>query len=248
MKQVVCFGDSHTRGLVGPNFLELLETRLGTQDFCFINEGRNNDHTLNLVRRADDIIARQPDVIIVMIGTNDILSTLSWRIATFNRVRKRLPQRPTIESAALNVTRLVRRLKAETQAQVALASIPVLGEDLDSAPNQRVHEYTRRLKSIVEREGVDYLPVNERMEAYLCAQNRQSGRAYHGSITLMFELMAARAFKKEDFNEFSRRQGFTLLTDGVHVNHSGASLIAEVFAEYLSGMKTFDKDELVETR
>ncbi len=231
---VVCFGDSLTRGLISANYLDILSDRFAGQGFSFINAGVNNDHTLNLLRRARRVIALQPDYIIIMIGTNDIISTLSWRISLFNQVRKRLPERPSIDRASRNMTRLLRRLKAETHARVAVASIPVLGEDFNSPPMRHVRAYNRRLKGIAKREAVAYLPVFECMEAFLLEHGKQPPRAYHGSINLMFELMRARAFEREDFDDFSARKGFTLLTDGVHVNHLGAGLIADVFGEYLA--------------
>lgn len=230
---VACFGDSHTRGLICPNYVDLLSDRFGGQGYTFLNAGVNNDHTLNLLRRANRVVAHQPDVIIVMIGTNDMISTLSWRIALFNRLRKRLLQRPTLDRASRNVTLLLRRLKAETGAQIALASIPILGEDFDSMPMRYVRAYNRRMRGIAQGEGAAYLPVFERMAAYLLENGHQPPRAYRGSIMLMLELMFARSINYEDYDSFSARKGFTLLTDGVHVNHTGARLIADVFEDYL---------------
>lgn len=230
---VVLFGDSITRGLVSANYIDLLAERLGGMGYRFVNAGVNNDHSYNLVLRTGSVIARQPETVIMLIGTNDVISSLSWLAASFNRARKSLPFLPTLRWYEENVTRIVRRLKDETGARVALASIPVLGEDLHSQPIQTVELFNSRLRDIAVREGTAYIPVFERQAAYLRSNGSLPPRTYTLSIPLMAELTARRAFLREDYDRFSQRKGFHLLTDGVHMNSQGAQLIAEAMEEYL---------------
>lgn len=234
-RTVVCFGDSITRGLISTNYVKMLEERLSGDGYRFINAGVNNDHTYNLIRRMGPVVELQPDRLVMMIGTNDVISSLMWHVAMFNIVRKRLPQRPTLDQALLNVTRLVRMFKAGTKAKIGLASIPVLGEDLLSIPMKRVQTYNAGLQRIAAMEKVTYLPVYESQEAYLLSHGNDTGRPYTGSIPLMLELMVRRVLLREPFESFSARKGYALVTDGVHMNRVAATLIADVVEEFLRG-------------
>src|SRR5512146_3284028 len=75
-RTVVCLGDSITRGQISASFIDQLEQRLAGQGLRFINSGVNGDLAYNVLRRLDDVIEIKPDVVILMIGTNDIVATL----------------------------------------------------------------------------------------------------------------------------------------------------------------------------
>lgn len=230
---VVCFGDSITCGQISANYVDMLEERMYRDNFVFINEGVNNDLTYNLLRRIDDVILVQPDFITILIGTNDVISSVRWTGALYNILRKRLPRWPLLEWSYANLLEIIGRLKKETDATLAVCSIPVLGEDLTSRPNRRVMEYNESLKAIAAREGVAYLPVNERQRQYLIANGLDHGRPYRGSIHLTLDYLVRYLLVHESFETFSRREGFNLLTDGVHLNRRGARFIADLVEEFL---------------
>lgn len=233
MKTVVCFGDSITRALlVSASYIEPLEERLGDY-YRFVNLGVNNDLTYNLLRRMDDLVAEKPDIVYVMIGTNDVSFSMSLWGGLYVVPRKRLPRWPSLNWAYSNLRAIIRRIKDETGAVVAVGSIPVIGEDLQSPPVQRVRRYNSQAKLIVRQENAHYIPVFERMERYLCEENNGSGRAFNGSVRLMLRLAARRIVFSESFETFSARQGYNLLTDGIHLNSIGAGLIADELETFL---------------
>ncbi len=232
MKTVVCFGDSITRALVSASYIAPLEERLGDR-FRFVNQGVNNDLTYNLVRRLDDVIADKPDIVFILIGTNDVTSVMSVYASVFVITRKRLPRWPSLKWAYTNLRTIIRRIKDETGAVVAVGSIPVLGEDLQSPPNVVARRYNTQLRTIAAQENARYLPIFERMEQHLREETDGKGRPFRGSVRLMLRLLVRRVIFRESFDTFSARQGFHLLTDGIHLNHTGAGLIAAELESFL---------------
>lgn len=233
MKTVVCFGDSITRALlVSASYIEPLEERMGDR-YRFVNLGVNNDLTYNLLRRMDALVEEKPDIVFVLIGTNDVTFSMSLWGGLYVIPRKRLPRWPSLEWAYTNLRTIIRRIKDETGAVVAVGSIPVLGEDLKSAPMQRVRRYNAQAQKIAHQENAHYIPVFERMERYLRAEADGSGRPFRGSVRLMLRLAARRIIFSESFETFSQRQGFSILTDGVHLNSIGAGLIADELETFL---------------
>ncbi len=234
-RTIVCLGDSLTRGLVSASFVDLLELRLARQGMHFINSGVNGDLAYNVLRRLDDVIFLQPYCVILMIGTNDIGASLRPSNALISRVSKWLPRNPTLEWYQANVLEIVRRLKSETGARIALASPPIFGEHLESRSNQQARPYVAFLKETSASQGVAYLPVYERMADYLKSTGQHEGTSHHSRIFMTARLTVRHILLKESYVSISRRNGFVLLTDGVHLNEKGAALVADVMEEYLSG-------------
>lgn len=229
-QNVVCFGDSITRGQFSASYIHLLRERMEKGRFRFFNAGINNDLTYSLLRRINFVSLLRPQFVTVLIGTNDVLASLSPAKSLFYRVTKVLPRWPDLEWSYRNLQQVIRLLKTRTEAMIGLASIPVLGEDLNSPAIQRVKEYNQRVKRLAEHEGVHYLPVFERQEASL----NSPGKAYHGSVGLTAEFGICHVFGGESFESFSRRKGFQLLVDGVHLNEKGASMIAYEIERFLN--------------
>jgi acyl-CoA thioesterase-1 len=91
--QYVAFGDSLVAGVgttSGNNFVSLLSSRLGVS---IVNAGRSGDTTASaLSRLQSDVIARQPDVVMVLIGGNDLLQgvPLTQRVANITSIAQQI--------------------------------------------------------------------------------------------------------------------------------------------------------------
>jgi hypothetical protein len=119
---------------------------------------------------------------------------------------------------------IVRTLKAKTSARIALASLPVLGEDLDSVANQCIREYNARLKEIASQEHTSYLPVYERQEVYLRAIQQRPGRGFEDGVKLSLQLLVRHFLLRQSFDAISGQNGFVLLTDGMHLEQPWCGL------------------------
>lgn len=235
-KNVVFLGDSITQGQISANYVSLLAERFSPGQFRLINYGINNDTTYNLKRRLWLAIARRPDVAIILIGTNDVIASLSPVKAFSYLFLKSLWTWPTLSAAYRNLDAMVDRLKEGTTARIALASIPVLGENFSSKPMKRVCAYNKNVQAIARMEGVTYLPVFERQRDYLVSKDEAARQAYSGSVLPTLQLAWHLFRTGSSFDSYSQEMGYTLLTDGVHMNTTGAQLIADVIAEYLESI------------
>lgn len=235
---VVCVGASMVQGRVGTNFVDQVARRFPT-GFDFVNAGVNGDTLYHVQQRLDKVIACQPDDVVMLVGTNDIISTLdpdAWRMY---RGAKRLDQPPSLESYGKTLREVVQQVKTWSKARIALCSLPVLGEDLASLANQRVREFNAEIQRIAGEEGVSYLPVFERESALLAERRGQTpGPAFVGQPRgryqrLMFLTILRHYLLGSSFDALSRRNGLLLKTDLIHGSSQEAALIAGEIEAFL---------------
>ena len=129
--------------------------------------------------------------------------------------------------------RIVKKLKDKTSATIALISLPILGEDLESISNQRIKEYNATLKDIADGEQVGYLPVYERQEEYLRKVQQDKGRPYSNDGMLSIKALARHYLLGQSFDHISKKNHFSLVTDGIHMNSLGAKFIADEIESFL---------------
>ena len=230
---VVCLGASIVSGQVSYNFVNLLEQRLAEDGFQFIKAGSAGDQAYNVLMRLNSVIDYQPDFVIILVGTNDVTATLSPALARISRLTRKFPHPPSAEFYKYNMLRIINMLKEKTSAKIALVSLPVLGEDLESTPNQRIKDYNALLKEIANNKQVSYLPVYERQEEYLREVQHDGGRPYENGSMLSIKALARHFLLRQSFDEISRKHHFALLTDGIHMNSRGAAFIADEIEAFL---------------
>jgi lysophospholipase L1-like esterase len=221
------------QGRISSNFVDALRQRLGSEGYRFVNAGVAGHEAFNVLTRLDTVIGHQPDYVVILVGTNDVTATLSPRIARLSRLTKRIPQPPSAEFYHDTMLQIVRTLKAKTSANIALASLPVLGEDLDSLANRRIREHNALLKEITSQEHASYLPVYERQEAYLRTLQQEPGRGFEDGLGLSLQLLVRHFLLRQSFDAISSQNGFVLLTDGMHLNSRGAAFITDEIETFL---------------
>lgn len=232
---VACVGDSLTAGQISADWVALLAQRLGPQGYEFVNAGVNSQLAWNVLQRLDEVIACDPDIVTVLIGSNDVLATISPAHEARYRRYQRLPRRPTIEWYRENVGRILERLETETRAQPVALELPPLGEDLDSALNRSVDRYNDVLLEECERRGVPCLPLHRRLVDLLPTEHRAPPGA--GSTGPMAAAAARRLLLRQDWNAISAKRGLRLLTDHVHLNGTAAALVADLLTAALTSEK-----------
>jgi len=228
----VCAGDSLTHGAVSANYVDLLGSRLPAWDF--VNAGINSELAFNLAGRLDQIISLDPDAVTVLIGTNDVNATFGLRSVLGYYAIHRLPERPNPLFFRENLLLIVRRLKRETRARIALFSIPPIGEDSAHYAYLRTEEYSAIIRDIAKSETVAYLPLRERITDYLeslpptrCPLPfRRFGGAQRRAVR-------RRLLLGKSLDEISASNGFRLLVDGIHLNTHGAAIAADLAESFL---------------
>jgi lysophospholipase L1-like esterase len=239
---VACVGASIVRGNVSFNFVDLLKGRLERQGFRFINAGVNGDLAYNVLKRLDSVINLQPDFVTILVGTNDVIATTS-RMAEINyKLTKALPRKPTLDWYRENLEAIISNLQQRTSAKIALSSLPVLGEDLSSEPNQKIDRYNGVIRETAEKYRVNYLPVNESQVKLLRSIQSKPGRAFKGT-GLMTRAILRHFLLRQGFDEISEKNGLLLTTDCIHMNSKGGTIIADQIETFLQSCSTSKKRE-----
>lgn len=233
---LVCAGDSITHGRVSSNYVDLLSYDLGQKDFYVVNAGINSELAYNVLMRLDSIIACDPEYVTVFIGTNDAHGALTTEQGEKEVKEMKLPQMPTEEWYRDNLTQVVRRLKDSTHAEIALLSIPPIGENPADPAFLLARHYGQIVKDVADIEQVTYLGLFEAMTAYL-AQHPGAAPAYTrgGFERAMYTGIARHFLLGAPFGEISKKNGFQLETDYLHLNETGARMVADLIEGFVLG-------------
>jgi lysophospholipase L1-like esterase len=228
---VICAGDSITKGVFSANYVELLASRLGQRGYEFINAGVNGELAYNVVTRLDEIVACRPDVVTLLVGTNDVNATFSPTREASYRLGWHVPVKPTLEWYRQNVATILDRLAPETSARIAVLEIPMLGEDLSSEMNQRVDAYNAALRALAAERDLLCLPLHDRLRALLPADHRPP--PYEGHRAPILRAAMEHYLLRRSWDAVSAEHGLRVLTDHLHLNDTGASVVADLIASFL---------------
>lgn len=178
---IACLGASITAAKGSFNWIGELEKRPHNQQFRFSNLGVGGDLAYSALQRLPRVVACHLDEVVIIVGHNDILALVFKNVRRIFGRWKRLPSDPSPEWYRENLQTIVRRLKEETSARIALTSLSQMGEDPESAnPVQRelnlcFQQYSEIIKEVAQKEDVSYNPFYERFHEQIVAS---LGRAF----------------------------------------------------------------------
>jgi lysophospholipase L1-like esterase len=231
--KIVCAGDSITRGQHSADYVAMLRQAL--PDATVVNAGINLELSSGLVSRLDALNAHRPDVVCVLTGTNNVRCALDENDAARLSRRWQLITPPSLASYREDLRAIARRLR-ETVPRVAFLSLPVIGEELDSEPVRRAKEYSEVVREVSAEQGIEYLPLHERMVAYLEEHQAVPKTVFRPGLSLVVTGVLQRLLLWRSFDAISRSRGLQLTTDTVHLNSRGAGMIAELVSAWVRGV------------
>ena len=229
-KTLVCFGDSNTHGNVSYNWVDQLRTRFGNLNV--FNAGINADLTFTLLNRIDEVIQCQPDFITILIGTNDANAFLSEKnLIRYISKGKVLPEEKiNQESFRINYEIIITELKTKTKAQIALISLPLLGEDTSFRGNDITQIYSEEIKTLSTIHNIDFLDFREEQIALIPKNNSNKNWSFSKSrVMLLFSVLLHYTLQMSwDF--ISKLFYNTTSPDNIHLNEtSGGRLLNLVY-------------------
>jgi len=235
---VACLGASATDATGSYDWIRDLAQRPNNASWRFYRFAEGGDLAYNGLGRLPDIINCHPDDVIILLGENDVLALISQKVAQFDRLTKHLPSGPSPQWYRENVQAIVRCLKRDTTARIALCSLIPIGEDPGSVnpfqaeANHRIEEYSTILKDIAREEAVSYLPFYERMLELILAS---PGRAFTSFNFLPFYRDVFRQFVlHKSHDEIGQLNGWRFHRDGIHLNSRSGKLLADLVQEFLN--------------
>ncbi len=227
-KVLVCFGDSNTHGNVSYNWVNDLSSQL--TDYQVFNAGINSDLTYTLLRRIDDVIACKPNFITILIGTNDVNSTMGKvmekRYQDIGRISK--DTSPNFEDFKKNYIEIIRQLKAKTQVEIAVMSLPVMGEDLTHEANRKADQYSDFIKQLATDKQLIYLPVREKQKEFLQKNPQPLKHTFDETYKLLNFSVISYYLLGKSWDEISAKHGFQLTPDNLHQNSIAGGMIRDL--------------------
>ena len=230
---LACLGDSITHGVVSADYVAMLTERLGPDGVEVVNAGINGNLAWNVLQRLDAVIACRPDVVTLLIGTNDVNATLSPSSEAMYLRQQHLPQDPTLEWYRESVAAILERLQADTTARIAVLDLPPLGEDLESEANRRIVAYSEALREVAAQLGIPCLPLHERLVALVPPGHEPP--PYSESRALIVRSAFRRLVLRRSWNEVAAANGLVVLTDHIHLSENGAEVVADLIAGFVAG-------------
>jgi lysophospholipase L1-like esterase len=239
IETVACVGSSTTASKGTYRWIAELESRPQNTRFRFVNLGVGGDLSFNTVRRLRHVIGIQPDRVIILIGTNDILASVFPNFRRIVRVWKGLPAEPTVERFEEVLELITRRLRQETSARIALSSLAPVGEDphsldvVQSRLNDLCAAYNGVIRDVSSREGTDYIPFYESFRDQLVHLHAAKPFTRFSFRSFYRDYLFRETILRRSFDEISQINGWELHIDGVHLNTRGGRILTEAVQQFL---------------
>lgn len=213
---VVNAGASITHASLSADYVETLRRRHTGDGYEFVNAGSNGDTSRDLLERLDEIVACRPDAVTILVGTNDA------------RDDSTTPQelRATMDA-------ILARIQDETDARIAVLSLPPQGEDLTSARNRRVTRFNRALEGSARANGASYLPLYEALSEAIRAANGTDPPPFEFGIRQLLTTAFAHHLLRQSLNQIADRRGLVVLSDHIHLNDRGGAAAAGLIENWL---------------
>ncbi len=231
-QRIACLGDSITQGDVGVSYVGLVERYFSSQPVAFLNAGINSDLSSTLLRRLDEVIAAKPMLVTVLIGTNDVWASLNPQITFGLRFQGKIRETPTFEGYKDNIVKILRRLKTETAASIAILSLPLISEDIGHPVNRLGDQYSDYLREVAGQMDVEYLPLREKQKDYLRGRSRPAKYTYDDTFRPLMVGMACYLLGIS-WDKIADLNGNQLSVDNIHSNTCAAQMMAELVEDFI---------------
>lgn len=226
----IAFGDSLSQGNMSANWVNILETK--QPDLQVFNAGMNADLTATLLTRITDIIECKPQIISLLIGSNDVMATLSpARMARYYELGK-ITEDAYFEGFESNYRKIIEILLAETEAKILVVSLPPITENFNFIGNQKADQYSQAIKQIAADYNLTYVPFREKLKENMPINSGQV-EDFDQSVTLLRKAALKKNFLGQTWNEIAQSRKAKYMTDNIHLNENAAEILAEMVEKSL---------------
>ncbi|UBM57985.1 SGNH/GDSL hydrolase family protein [Marinilongibacter aquaticus] len=168
-KKVVFFGDSITQAGVRPGgYITLMQEDLKkknlTNDYEFVGAGIGGNKVYDLyLRMEDDVLAQNPDVVVIFIGVNDVWHKASHGTGTdpdkFDRFYEAI----------------IKKLQAQN-IEVILCTPAAIGEKTDYSNQQDgdLNQYSKQIRDLAKKFNLDLIDLRKEFRAYNLEHNPEN--------------------------------------------------------------------------
>lgn len=236
--KIVFLGDSITHGRVSYDYVASIAKHPSLADYQIINEGINSRLTVQILEQLENVKQINPDIVFLLIGTNDLKATLSEE--EYNRYANlwKLKDPVTEESFVRNLTKIIQTIQKDNKTKLVVFSPPVLGEDPNSIPFQRSKRFAELTKQVVTKEKAIYKPLHETLSRGLDESKLNVRKPYIQGTWGMYWTILKYYSSTSSWNDLGDSNGYYYLTDAIHLNERGGKILEDMaLEEILVGKK-----------
>ena len=238
--RVLLLGDSIFAGSIGQSWIPEIRTQHSDKEL--INGGINGELAWNIRNRVDAaVLAVKPDVVVLMVGTNDAMGSFRDGYLTGGDLYVALlgaPQKPTVEWHQENLKAVLQKLHDHGIQHRAVLTIPPLGEVRDSNANKHVSAINANVKKVAEETDTTVLDFNKAIwEEIDRLGGASSDTQEFDGIDLWAQTFGSAlhnvfGWNWNDVGKYNNH--LHMLVDNCHLSIRGADVLSSVVSEYLS--------------
>ena len=233
---IACIGDSLTHGNIGDCWVENLRREF--PEDVFLNEGINGDVVWQVQQRIKPILDCKPDVVLLMIGSNDAMASFDNDSGKRYKRNNKLPEVPTFKSYQKLLPELIDSLS--DVSKIALCTIPPIGENKDSAVNNHVKKYNEFIELTAKNKNITLLPVSRFLWEDLSIRTYPFKSDYDPRslpiIRRIFGGLVHHYIFKKSWDDVAKSKGQWLLFDQIHLGERGAKIVFNIAKKYISSI------------
>ena len=230
--RIAFYGDSLTSGMPGSAYFDKLQDRF-PNDRLF-NFGKVNDTIVSLNKRISNLsIDESFELAFLWIGVNDVTLTHGWLRRMINALLGQRPARNDDEFRAYY--RATLSLLCENAERVIAVAPLLKSENLGHDVNLRLADLAELIKNIaLDNDRVVFLDLRSKFTQVLEGKPLSHYKS-RNPLRVLLDLLTLRS--DEQIDRRAVKRGYQLTLDGVHLNSSGAELVAEVFAGWIDSYR-----------
>lgn len=236
--RLVCLGDSITAGTASSDYCAMVRADLNKKSdetADVVNAGVNGHCAWNMLQRVDDVVRCDPTHIFVLAGTNDVKGAYNETWGATSVSSHNLPEAPSIGGFERDLGTLLTSLKMRTGAKVAVATLPPMGEDLDSGANSMVTTANAIVERLAKDAGCHVLPFHDKLLQHLeaCPPASQPLVSFDNWPTNSKLAVAQKYLLGQSWDGCGARLGMRVMSDGLHLNDVGGKILSALIGDWL---------------
>lgn len=231
--RIACLGDSHTKGNCGYDWVSQLSGEWANGAIEITGFGVNGELAYNARQRILSVAAYQPDLTLVLLGTNDVNAIANHALTQRYLKKAQLPQLPNKAFFTTHLNGIVDDLQSASRTSIALLTLPPLSEDLEGEANQMVDRYNSEIRNIAAQRSLPFIDLNDALRRELLKRCQGRGRPLGQGRGLMVRARLKRTFLRLGWDAISRSHGLHILTDTIHLNERSGRILAALVKDHV---------------
>ena len=231
---IACIGDSLTHGNLGVSWVDQLREEFPSD--IFLNEGINGDVVWQVHQRLELILKCNPDIIILMIGSNDAMASFNSKSGKRYKRNNNLPNIPSFQSYQKLLAELLDQLSNVNK--VFLCTLPPIGEYQNSQINQHINQFNDFIRQVAQEKSLSLLSVSENLWSDLALREFPLINDYNpNSIPLLRRIYGGvmhHYIFKQPWDKIARSKRQWLLFDQINLGERAANIVFKVVKNAIS--------------